>query len=622
MCGIAGLFRPGGVDLGPLQAMTRSLARRGPDAEEIEIIRDADGHPFAGLGVRRLAIVDPEGGRQPVSDPQGLGWWVALNGEIYNHARVRGELDEGVEPRSSGDTEVVAALLASRRPIPALERLAGMFAIAAVDTRGERLLLARDRMGVKPLYWTRLPDGTVAFASELKGLLTHPELGRRIDPVALQSLLLFEYVPGPRTIYEGIHALPPGTLLEVDRAGIREQRWWTPPVPQPPRGGSLAKWAQSLYGSLQVATGQRLKADVEVGLLLSGGVDSASVAAIGQARSHGTLRSFSVAIEAPGFDEGAEARLTAAALGTAHQELRFGVEQLEPTLDEIALQLDEPMADSSLVVTWALMNMVREAGLSCVLSGDGADESLAGYPTCRAHQLVQGMGPLDRLARPALRGLVDRMGVGHEGVTRDYMARRFLDGLGQPWARRHQIWMGAWLPAEIGASEAVWAAVDAHGLAAEATDPASRSMYLDQRMYLADGVLVKVDRASMAHGIEVRSPFLDHHLVELCADMPLDMKLRRGRNKVALREAMKGILPPEVAERKKKGFGTPVGPWLKGPLTHLLDGRPEQTEGLLPTDRLRSSIAEHRAGTADHRRRLWSALVLARWRSGPWGPGA
>ena len=479
MCGLAGVFRAGGVEVGPVLAMTEALIHRGPDDVGLEVIR-ASGRPYAALGARRLSIVDVEGGHQPVSDPSGR-FVVSMNGEIYNHQRLRREVAGG-EPifQSNGDTEVVSGLLAQCPLDQALPRLEGMFALAAVDTAERRLILARDRMGVKPLYWTKLPDGTIAWASELKGLRAHPAIQWALDVNSVNSYLLFEYIPTPGTIWAGVHKLEPGTWLEADARGVRTGRFWTPPVPAPGRDGHLGRWARSLYSSLQIAVHHRMSADVPVGYLLSGGLDSASVAAIAAKKSEDPIRTFSLAVDAPGFDEGPSARLAAASLGADHREARLGPGDLPGLLDEIADGLDEPLADSSLPATWRLMALVRESGLKCVLSGDGADESFAGYPTCVAHLLA----PAAERAPGLVAALAKRLPVTHDGVTRDYMARRFADGLGLPWARRHQVWMGAWLPGELGVGpdDPVWGPVDAHARAADGTDPASRAMYLDQRL--------------------------------------------------------------------------------------------------------------------------------------------
>jgi len=598
--------------------MVRTLAHRGPDRESICVIPEAS--PRAGLGVRRLAIVDPAAGHQPVTSADGR-ITVCLNGEIYNHDRLRRELQARRVPfRTRGDAEVAANLIARVGLRPALRQMVGMFALAVVDSAARRLWLVRDRMGVKPLVWTRLPDGAVAWGSELRALLAHPAIQRRPDRRALQAYLLLEYIPSPWTPWRDISQLDPGALLEIDEGGVRGERWWSPPLPRPGRGGDRARWASSLHAALQVATRQRLAADVEVGALLSGGIDSSTVAALASAESGfssgGPLQTFSVAVDAPGFDESTQARRVAAALGTAHREARLVSDDLPRLLDEISAHMDTPLADSSLIATWRLMELVTEAGVRCVLSGDGADETLAGYPTYVAHRLA----PLARPFRGVLGSVSGRLPTTHGGVTRDYMARRFALGLAEPsWARRHQVWMGAWLPQEIGAGEDVWACVDPIAAELEGADSVSRAMVLDQRRYLADGVLAKVDRASMAMGIEVRSPFMDHRVVELAASMPRAIKLRGRTGKAVLRDAMAGELPGEVLRRPKKGFGSPVGPWLRGPCRHLLVGLESQLDDLIPGDLIRRCIDEHLRGVRDHRRRLWSAIVLARWRAGPWG---
>ncbi len=612
MCGITGLFRAGGVDAGPLDAMTDALLHRGPDSRGTGTWSHPGGSPVAcALGVRRLAITDPAGGDQPLSDQTGRVH-VVLNGEIYNHRRLREELvANGARLRTTSDTEVVAELIAQLGIDRALERMHGMFAIAAYDHRAGRLWIVRDRMGQKPLYWARFEDGTLAWASELVALRAHPGARQwQPDRRAEQAFLLFEYVPTPWSIWRAARKLEPGTLLEVDGDGLTQRPWWTPPVPKPGRDGSLVRWARSLHGALQVATHARADADVPVGFLLSGGIDSSAVTAIAQRRTSVPLHTFSIAVDAPGFDESSEARRVAAALGTYHREARLGPDDALRIVEAIAAHQSEPLADSSLIATWRLMELVREAGLKCVLSGDGADESFAGYPTYLAHRLA----PVARPGRRALASLARRLPTTWEGVSRDYMARRFVEGLGEPWPHRHQIWMGAWSPGELDLAPDIWSPVDTHADAARGTDPVSRAMYLDQRLYLADGVLVKVDRASMAHGVEVRSPFLDHTVVELAADMPIGMKLRGRTGKVVLKEAVRDLLPPETLARKKKGFGTPIGQWLRGPLRHLLEGLPDALGDLVPPDAMRAHIRAHQEGSADHRRRLWAALMLARWR--------
>lgn len=619
MCGIAGLYRADGLEAGPLPGMLGRLAHRGPDGQGERIFTDPSGRPWAAIGTRRLAIVDPHGGEQPMSDHEER-FWIVVNGEIYNHHQIRKEMASNDYPyRSSSDTEVVASLLSMLPTDRALSRMDGMFAMAIVDTVERRLTLVRDRVGVKPLYWARTEDGGLAFASELKALRGVPGLRWRPRIEALQASLLFEYIPTPWTPWMDIHKLEPGTLLEIDAGGVRQRRWWTPPVPVAGEGGNLGRWAGSVYGALQVAVMHRMMADVEVGYLLSGGLDSSFVTALAQARSRGPVRSFAVAVDAPGFDEGPAARAAAAAIGTQHREARLVASDLPRLLGTIRQHMDEPLADSSLVPTLRLMELVAESGLRCVMSGDGADEGFAGYPTCRAHQLAPVASP----AAGLLQRITGRLPSKSEGVTADYMARRFSLGLGLPWARRHQVWMGAWLPDELGLGPdaPVWGPVDAHAAAAEDADPASRALYLDSRLYMSDGVLVKMDRASMAHGIEVRSPFLDRSMVELAASIPIGHKLKGRDTKHVLRIAATGTVPESVLRRPKQGFGAPVGPWLRGPCKGLLEGVGDRLSDLIPTEHWRRVVEEHSSEKQDHRRRLWSAIILANWREGPWGTG-
>ena len=614
MCAIAGVFRAAGVDTRPVGSMARAMSHRGPDDHTTR--RYGGARPYAALGIERLAIVGLDNGRQPAEDASGR-YRVALNGEIYNHAVLRRELvANGVAVQGTSDTAVLAALIANSGLERALSMCHGMFAIAVLDTVERRLFLVRDRMGVKPLHWTQTDDGTVAFASEIKGLRAHPSIRFTLNRAAIQSYLLLEYIPTPMTIWTDVHKVEPGSWISIDADGVRHHRWWAPPTWVGGRPGNFNKWASSLHGALQVAVRMRTQADVPVGYLLSGGLDSAAVASVAASMSQAPIETFSVSIASDGFDEGEAAAQTAAALGATHHTATLHSEDLAPLLRQVTSSMDEPLADSSLIATWRLMALVREAGLKCVLSGDGADETLGGYPTYLAHQLA---GPA-RLLRGGLRHAVEKMPVRTDGVTQDYMAKRFVSGLDEPWQRRHQVWMGSWYAAEIGADEAVWSRTDTLAQAA-GTDTVGRAMGLDQRMYLSDGVLVKVDRSAGAHGLEVRSPFLDHSIGNLAAQMGTGHHIRGRATKRVLRAAMEGVVPDPARTRTKKGFGTPVGPWLRGPCQHLLEDLPTRTAAWIPEAACANAISEHLSGTADHRRRLWSALVLAEWMDGPHGPG-
>ncbi len=616
MCGIAGVFRYSGqVEFGPLEGMTRALEARGPD-EYGEVHFDQ-----GGFGVRRLAITDPEGGQQPVWDPSGR-ICVALNGQIYNHRALRKELMAlGVPLKTTCDTEVVAALVAERGLSFALERLDGMFAIASYDRETGRLELARDRMGERPLHYVSLPDGTFCFASELKGLLAHPGVRRDIDEAAIAQYLLFEYVPSPNTIYKGIRRLEAGHLLAVDHEGVSDQIYWSPPVPTSGTGtpGDLRRWAKSTMSSFQAAVFQAIDSDQPAAYVLSGGLDSSAVASIAARRPKNKIHAYTVRFEEPSFDEFSPAAVVAQGLGAKHTPVDLSAADLPGILDTLQQRIDEPLGDGSLVASWRLYEAIRSDGYKVVLSGDGADELLGGYPTYSAHLLVGATRPFASLLSRAAGRLPTSLG----NVSFDYKAKRFTAALGFAHARRHQIWLGAFLPQDLGAlySDSVWRGVDDHANAIEG-DVVARAMALDQRFYLGDGVLVKVDRAAQGQGVEVRSPFLNHRFVELVAQIPTGLKVGPRKTKVVWRKAVEDLLPREILNRPKKGFGTPIGLWLQGPCTQLLEGLPDAVADWLPPDAVARWIAEHRAGEVDNRRRLWTLLMLARWLEGPWGPRA
>jgi len=633
MCGITGLFKESGIPLPEahaqdvVHAMTGALTHRGPDQGWTQLYAASrGGPPVAALGVRRLAIVDVRGGVQPALD-ETQRWVVCLNGEVFNHGRIRQELEaEGVTFQGEGDAEAVAQLIARVGVDTALDRLVGQFALSILDRQTRRIWLVRDRMGQKPLYWTLTADGTLAWASELRALRPVPAVQWKPDPAANQALLLWEYIPSPMTPWSGIHKLPPGGMLTLTDGRPTVHRWYVPPVPVSGRGGNHARWAKSVRGSVQVAVLQRLRADVEVGGLLSGGLDSTFICALAHEHLSGALQSFGVSIRSPGFDEGPHARAAAASIGTFHRQVPLDISDLAPLSAAVFAHMDEPLADSSLLPTWHLMSAVRDAGLKCVVSGDGADELFGGYPTVLAHRLVPVLRALSPLAGTILRARPARQG----GVTRDYMARRMLSGLSLPFAQRHQVWMGAWLPDELSTPHTLDQFIQAEAAVSTSAPDGCRALHLDQRMYLADGVLVKVDRASMAHGDEVRSPFLDHRVVELAADIGLDHKvsppgpraIRRGsvfQGKRILKTAAADIVPEQTRARPKKGFGAPVGPWFQKMNPRALEAIVDTLADVIEPSLLRTVIAEHRAGTVDHRRRLWSAHVLAGWRTSKWG---
>ena len=615
MCGIAGVFRfSGPVDREPVRAMVRALEHRGPDDEHIVDV------PQGALGTRRLAIVDRPNGRQPLVDASQRAT-LAFNGEIYNHDPLRREFkSNGLEFTTASDTEVLAALAGEMGLERTLARADGQFGVACVTREG--LFLARDRLGQKPLYWTEI-DGLVVFGSELKAVLTHPAVRREVDPDALAELLLFEYVPAPRSIYRGVHKLEAGTLLHAGAHGVSIRRYWDPPKPGHAglrHGLAEEKWVDAITTSLRMAVHKRCDTDLPIALLLSGGIDSSAVAALVTQSGRSNLTSFSVTFQEASFDESGPARQVADHLGLEHVEVPFPAGLLPEVLDGLEAGMCEPLADGSLAATWLLARAVRARGHKIAVSGDGADEHFGGYPTYFAHRIAApatlGSGLLGRVAR--------RLPASRTNLGTGYLARRFTAGLDHPLARRNQVWLGAFLPSELsalGVHGDPWSTVDRWGAEVRDLDPRDAAMWLDQRLYLGEGVLTKADRASMLHSIELRSPFLDHHLVQLAASLPLKHKVRRRETKVLLRKALAPFVPHTIAKRPKKGFGVPLSAWLAGPHRGLLDALPEQVDGLVAPDAVRAVVREHLDGHRDNRRRLWTLICLATWRRGPWGPG-
>lgn len=630
MCGIAGFApldptaRPAPHALRTLRAMRDTLRHRGPDQSGELLVGGV------GLATARLSILDQAGSDQPITSGSGRTT-VVFNGEIYNFAELRTELRaRGHKLTTRGDTEVIPLLYEEFGIHGCLERLRGMFAFALYDRARRRLLLARDRLGIKPLLAGEF-DGQLLFASELKACLAHPAFVRELDPDALAAYLLLEYVPAPKTIYRGLQKVPPAHYLELLDGGTTLNRYWHP-LARDQRSGSR-RWLEQLDELLDSAVTEQLVADVPVGTLLSGGIDSSAVSWYA-ARRDPSLRSFSIGFEEPSFDESAHAQLAAQRLRTDHHARDISSHQIRDLLEQTMGFLDEPLADSSLLPTYALSQLVRDAGVKVVLSGDGGDELLAGYPTYLAHQLVEQLPAAPRGLVDAARSAVGRLPTRYDNVSRDYQLKRFLDGLGYPLPRRAAIWLGAFLPHEIGPvlggapvdEDRLFSNHDVHGAAAAGVCSLTKAQYVDLRTYLVDDILTKVDRASMACSLEVRVPLLDHRLVELAMAMPAFVRRRGPVGKLILRKLMAGRLPSSILWRPKKGFGAPVAHWLRGPgradLMDTLAGGAAARTGLLDQGVVDRLIAEHLRGQADHRRRLWTLMVFVRWLGGPFGPNS
>lgn len=618
MCGIAGFVGAG--DEGDLRRMTGALVHRGPDAEGMA----SDPERGVWLGHRRLSVVDPEGGEQPMWTVE-RDLVVVFNGEIYDAAEIRADLEaRGHRFRSHhSDTEVL--LHGWREWGPGLvDRLDGMWAFALYDRGARRLFLSRDRFGEKPLYWTQ-GRGTFAFASELEALANHPCVDRDLDPLALRKYFAHGYVPAPGSIYRGVQKLGAGACLRFD---LREEtprvtRRWALAL-EPDRalaGRSIDSLAEELREKLERAVARRLVADVPVGVFLSGGIDSSAVALFAARHTKpGELRTFSVGFEEPSFDESFFARQVARHVGSDHSTTTFTMERCREVMSDLVGRLDEPLADVSLLPTHLLCGVARR-DVTVALGGDGGDELLAGYDPFRALRAAEAWSRLvPRPVHRAVRLLAARLPTSHRYMSFEFRLKRTLAGLDHPARLWNPIWLAPLRPRAL--AELFEEPVDleeVYSEAIEAWDRARDGSVVDRtlqfftELYLQNGVLTKLDRVSMQHSLELRSPFLDRDLVDFVRRVPWELKLRGGQTKYLLRRALAQLLPREILTRSKQGFAAPVGRWI-AQATAPFDRFPAWEGDQLGPRRFRvARLAEHREGRADHRLYLAADWILGRW---------
>jgi asparagine synthase (glutamine-hydrolysing) len=626
MCGICGFFdsesEPGArPDASVLEAMSRSIAHRGPDDDGTFLENGI------ALAARRLSIIDLEGGHQPIAN-EDRSIWIVFNGEIYNHERLRDLLAKlGHRFATRADTEVVVHAY-EEFGLDCVRYLNGMFAFAIWDANERRLVLARDRFGIKPLYYT-VVGSEIVFGSELKALLQHPRVERRVDVVALNEYLSFEYVPTPRTIFRGIRKLHPGHWLTFSSKGLEIERFWDLSLAKSERRPPVSwrDYQERLRHELDEAVRKEMVSDVPVGVLLSGGLDSSSVLAMMRKHTSQNVQSFSIAFEEKSFDESRYARLAAERLGSDHHELTVTSSMMAELVPKLMDVLDEPFADSSVVPTYFLSKFAREH-VKVVLGGDGGDEMFAGYPTLQAHRLIEYYERwVPRLLRTSVvPGLVDLLPVSKDNISLDFKARRFMAGRGVPVASRHHRWLGSFTPQEkrsLFVPELVQDDVDTYDVAYEhqrrcdAQETMNQLLYLDQKLYLEGDILTKVDRASMACSLEVRVPLLNHSLAEYVAEIPHELKLRRFQTKFVLKKAMDGIVPDEIVARPKKGFNAPVAYWIESSLKELvhdaLSPAKLRREGFFEPSYVEGLLREHTEGIRDHRKLIWTLLVFELW---------
>lgn len=626
MCGIAGIVTADSHSPEPrlLEHMARVQSHRGPDQSGVELL------PGAGFAHRRLSIIDPDTGRQPARSADGR-YTLVYNGEIYNFPQLTKEL-AALGYRFEGHCDTNALLHAWQAWGPdCIQRLRGMFAFAVWDATERRLFLVRDRLGIKPLYYGFTKDGDLLFGSELKALLVHPRLAREIEPRAVEAYMALGYVPDPYSIYKTVYKLPPGHIANY---AVRDgepaiKTWWDLQFP-PPDDRDEWQAEAGLRERLQEAVRMRMVADVPLGAFLSGGVDSSIVVAEMAGLSAEPVKTCAVGFDRAAFDEGACARRVADLFKTQHLQRQVGSGDygLLPTLARIH---DEPFADSSALPTYRVCELAR-GRVKVALSGDGSDESFLGYRRYRLHGAEsRARGWLPRsLRRPVFTG-VGRAWPKMDWAPRALRAKTTLQSLALDTAEAYCHSVSV-LPESLRGvlyskrfhsdlqGYRVTELFREHANRAENDHPLCLAQYLDFKTYLPGDILTKVDRASMAHGLEVRVPFLDHELVTWAAGLAPGMKLRRGEGKNVLKHAFTGVLPDDILYRRKMGFSVPLAAWFRGPLRET--SRRALTTGALADsgyfnpDALHSLWKRHVSGRSDHGDALWSLLMLSQFLEG------
>ena len=622
MCGFAGASWTNpeqAIDAATLDSMTGVLTHRGPDQSGAWL------DPWTALGHRRLSIIDLDSGRQPLANETG-SVQVVFNGEIYNYRELRDDLQgRGHRFATQTDTEVIVHLYEEYGD-DCLDHLRGMFALAVWDVSRRRLLLARDRMGQKPLVYRNEP-GRLLFASELKALLQVPGAPRELDPISLDEFLTYQYVPHPRTMLAGYCKLPPAHKAVYQDGQLTVRRYWRPGYEEPIRDRSRTDWQEALRETLTEAVRLRLRSDVPLGAFLSGGIDSTIIAGLMQEQSNTPVHTFSIGFPVKQFDEREHARVAAKHLGTTHHESVVDPSGLE-ILPRLAWHYDEPFADSSAIPTMYLSEMTR-GEVTVALSGDGGDELFAGYDRYRAVNLA---GRIDRLPGP-LRAIATSSAwrllpasTRQKSILR--RSKRFAAALEKTPEQRYLDWVGIFdadrrrglwtdnFRERLGSSNAATFLMDAY---AECPDRGfvTRTTCADVLTYLPCDILNKVDIASMAYSLECRSPLLDHHVVELAARMPVSQKREGRRGKTILVDTFADLLPASIQSRPKMGFGVPLDHWFRNELRPLLEDilldHTATSRGYFRPEAVRQLVDEHVSNRWDHSYRLWSLVCLEVW---------
>jgi asparagine synthase (glutamine-hydrolysing) len=620
MCGICGVVSsadPAGLSQEILQKMCLPLHHRGPDDEGYYLDRNA------GLGMRRLSIIDLVNGDQPICNEDGT-LWLVFNGEIYNFRQLRTQLEgKGHVFKTNSDSEVILHAF-EEFGYECLNQFNGMFAFAIWDTRRRSLFLARDRIGIKPLfYWASKQK--LVFGSELSAILAHPDVPKDIDYIALDQFLTLEYIPSPRSILQGINKLSPGHYLLFQEDQLTLKQYWDLPIYESELTAedSIEELRHLLKDSVRL----QLVSDVPLGAFLSGGIDSSTVVAYMSDGDSDPIKTFTIGFQDDSYDETRYARMVSTRFGTEHHE-----EILRPDISDLAEKLighlDEPIADFSIFPTY-LVSKIASRFIKVVLSGDGGDEVFAGYDSyvAQRYDSVYSRVPA-RIRQGIISNLIDFIPpqATKKGVINK--AKRFIEGSALPAPLQHCRWMIFLNPEQRDALYQPWfkrslngsfpySALEKHFGKVAHAEPLKQQQYVDIKTYLVDNILTKVDRMSMAASIETRVPLLDHRIVELALNLPGDQKIRGQKTKIILRQAMKDYLPAEVLNKPKQGFSIPLKHWLNGPLRPMMSDLLSETSvrqrGYFDSRIIADWIEEHNTGRANHSHRLWSLMVLELW---------
>ena len=619
MCGIAGKlnFRSEEpVTFDTIVRMCRAMRHRGPDDEGVYL----DGH--FGMGMRRLSIIDLSTGKQPIHNEDGSIWTV-LNGEIYNYIELRAFLQEkGHVFKTYTDTEVIVHLY-EEYGNEFVGHLIGMFAIAIWDQRKQELILVRDRLGIKPLYYF-LDMKYLIFGSEIKAILAEG-VSRDIDLQALHDYLSLNYIPGPRSIFKYIHKLPPGHLLMWSRGTVTVTPYWDLDYNHNSKSNkSISDYCEELYELLNTTIKQHLCSDVPVGVFLSGGVDSSCLVALMSKLSSQPVKTFSIGFKEQSYNELGYAQVVSKAFKTDHHQLVISSSAVD-LLPQLIRHFDEPFADSSAIPVYWVSKLAREH-VKVALSGEGGDEVFAGYETYTAYKMAEIYKRLPTiLATAVIPAVIKRIPVSHRKISFEYKAKRFVEGALLSPATGHYWWKviftedaktALYEREPRGLTEPVTMYRDIYDHSG-AADPLARLQHIDLKVYLPDDILVKADRMSMAHSLEVRVPFLDHRVVEFATLLPTWLKVRRLNKKYILKRTMSGLLPKQILKGKKRGFNVPIAMWLRGELRELMHdtlspARLKEVGWFNPTA-VSALIREHEEMRMDMSRNIWGLLVLMQW---------